>query len=160
VGNGKGGIWAVAYETAKPLRKLLKQYMDVLYKSPTKLLYPELSYQINGILFSVFKEIGPGYREKHVQRAVADAFRRAGLHFQEQFMVIMQSNANVVGRYFLDFVIEGTIVLELKVAERFFRKDYEQVKYYLHQSKLGLGLVARFGRNGVKVERVVRPSQL
>lgn len=123
----------------------------------TPLLYPELSYKINGILFCVFKELGFGYKEKHIQRAVANAFRNAGIEFQEQVMAIIDMQGKVVGRYFLDFVVEGKIVLELKVAERFLRKDYEQVKDYLDRSGLLLGLLARFGKNGVKTERVLRP---
>jgi len=29
------------------------------------LLYPELSYQIIGILFEVYNKLGPGYQEKY-----------------------------------------------------------------------------------------------
>lgn len=34
------------------------------------LLYPELSFSINGVLFDVFKEIGGGHKEKIYQKAV------------------------------------------------------------------------------------------
>lgn len=134
--------------------------MSIIYKQSTKLLYPDLSYNVNGILFNTFKEIGPGYQEKHVQRAVAQGFEKAKLNYKEQVMVVMQVHGKVVGRYFLDFVVDEKVVLELKVAERFFRKDYDQVKYYLLTSGIQLGLLARFGRSGVKVERVLRPSEV
>ena len=35
------------------------------------LIYPELSYQIIGALFEVYKNLGSGYHEKYYQRAIA-----------------------------------------------------------------------------------------
>lgn len=134
--------------------------MVALHMQFGNVLYPDISYEINGILFNIFKELGPGYREKHIQRAVVEGLRRAGFRVQEQVMVVMKYNEKVIGRYFLDCVINDIIVLELKVSERFYKRDYDQVKYYLFQSGLQLGLLARFGRNGVKVERVLRPVKL
>ena len=74
-------------------------------------------------------------------------------------MIIMKSDSKFIGRYFMDFVVEDKIVLELKVGERLYKKDYDQIKYYLFRTGLDLGLLARFGRNGVRVERVLRPEQ-
>lgn len=124
------------------------------------ILYPELCYKINGILFKVFVEMGSGHREKHLQGAVAESFRVAGLKFREQMMVVIKFGEKVVGKYFLDFVVEGKIAVELKVGEHLFKKDYEQVRYYLIESGLKLGLLARFGRHGVAVERVLNPKNI
>jgi len=134
--------------------------MDLIWKPNVNILYQDLSYKITGILFEVFKEIGAGHREKHIQRAVAAAFKLAGLRFCEQVMVVMKFRGKIIGKYFLDFVVENKIVVEIKVGEHFLKKDYEQVKYYLKESGLKLGLLVRFGRHGVKVERVLNPTNL
>jgi GxxExxY protein len=129
-------------------------------KSNANLFYPDDCYKIYGILFKVFKNLGVGYKEKHVQRAVAIALNKDGIKFKEQAPFSMNYESRFVGRYFLDFVIEGKIVLELKVGERLYKRDYEQIKYYLLKSGLKLGLLAKFGRNGVAVERVLRPNNI
>lgn len=123
----------------------------------SKVIYPELSYQIYGILFKVFKELERGYKEKHVQRAVALMLRSGNLQFREQFPFKMEFDGKNIGYYYLDFVVEQKIVLELKVAERFYQKDFDQIKDYLIKSGLKLGLLARFGHNGVVIKRVLRP---
>jgi len=52
------------------------------------LIYPDLCYRIVGILFEVFKELGPGYQEKHYQsgvRASASVSNAAGRKNREMF---------------------------------------------------------------------------
>jgi hypothetical protein len=34
------------------------------------LIYPELSYQVTGVLFSVWSAVGAGHKEKFYQKAV------------------------------------------------------------------------------------------
>ncbi len=105
-------------------------------QSVVPLLFPELSYRIGGILFQVFNELGPGYHEKHVQRAVANALRANGVPFKEQVPAEFEFQGRKIGRYFLDFVVDDKIVLELKVRGRFLRKDFEQLKQYLGRTGL------------------------
>lgn len=123
-----------------------------------KLLYPELSYQLVGILFCVHNELPSGYQEKHVQRAIATTFNKAGIKFKQQVMVMMEFERKVIGRYFLDFLIEDKIILEIKVGEKLSKKDFDQVKQYLQKTGLKLGLLARFGSKGVKTYRILCPT--
>lgn len=48
------------------------------------LLYPELSYRINGVLFEVFKKIGPGHLERHYQKAIEMELERKDIIFKKQ----------------------------------------------------------------------------
>jgi len=78
----------------------------------TQLLYPEYSYTINGVLFEVHNTLGPGHPEKYYQKATALALTKAGLIFKEQFYVPMKFNNRVIGKYFLDFLVEDKIILK------------------------------------------------
>ena len=51
------------------------------------LLYPELSFKINGVLFDVFKQLGGNHQERYYQKAVA-----AGL--AEESLPFLTKNAN------------------------------------------------------------------
>ena len=59
------------------------------------LLYPELSYKINGILFEVFRQLGGGHREKYYQLAIKEALEKEGIKFKEQFYVSLKFNDKV-----------------------------------------------------------------
>jgi len=121
----------------------------------TDLIYPELSYKIIGILFDVYNKLGPGYQEKYYQRAIASAFRKQRFAFREQVPIPLIYLEEKIGRYFLDFLIENKIVLEIKRGDRFSRKDIEQVYAYLKAKKLKLGLLANLTNRGVKFKRIL-----
>ena len=90
-----------------------------------ELLYPDLSYQINGALFEVFRQIGGGHDEKYYQKAVAIALKKAGLKFHEQAHVPLLFDGQHVGKYYLDFLVEEKIILELK------KSNFSMEYYYL-----------------------------
>ena len=60
-----------------------------------------------------------------------------------------------IGRYYLDFVIEDKIILEIKKTPRFARKNIEQVNAYLKASELELAILANFTPTGVKTKRML-----
>lgn len=119
------------------------------------LLYPKLSYKIIGILFEVDNSLGPGHKEKYYENAVAEALRTEGLKFEQQLHIPLLFNEKPVGRYFLDFLVDDKIVLELKQGNFFSKKNIDQVYSYLKANKLQLGIIAQFTSEGVKYRRVV-----
>ena len=124
-----------------------------VYKSD--LLYPELSYQVVGILFDIFTELGYGYRENQYQKAVEVALKSLKLDYKRELPVKISYKGEFVTTVYLDFLIDSKIVLELKQGNRFNKKDIEQVYNYLKATKLKLGILARFTKSGVKFMRVV-----
>ncbi|MBI2075562.1 MAG: GxxExxY protein [Candidatus Harrisonbacteria bacterium] len=119
------------------------------------ILYPELSYAINGTLFKVFEDLGYGYQERIYQRAAAVAFTEAGIKFSEQVHTPLVYEGQTIGRYFLDFLIEDKIVLEMKQGNYFKKQNMDQIIGYLKANNLKLGLIANFTRNGVQVRRIL-----
>ena len=119
------------------------------------LLYPELSYQIVGILFEVYNKMGYGYQEKYYQKAISEKLKEINLPFKEQFAVEITFNNNEIGKYFLDFIIENKIILEIKRMDKFFKKDIEQVYAYLKTTNLKLGILANFTKRGLQFKRIV-----
>ncbi len=142
------------YEITKDVRKYEKMESQPKLKR-NDLIYPELCYQIIGILFEIYKELGSSYQEKYYQKIVAAELKRCRLHYREQVSTPLIYKNNKIGNYFLDFVIENKIVLELKKGERFSQKYIEQVYSYLKASNLKLGIIANFTKNGVRFKRIV-----
>ena len=76
-----------------------------------ELIEKELSYQIMGCSFKVFKGIGYGYREKYYQRALGEEFNIDGLKFQRECPVKLIYNGKVIGKYFIDFVVNDKVIV-------------------------------------------------
>ena len=114
-----------------------------------KVIYPELSYLVIGILFEAKKELGEYAREKQYGDLIAEKLEKNKILFKRE--VGIGDTGNI-----LDFIIDDKIVLELK-ATRFITKDnYRQIQNYLQQSKLKLGILANFREKFLKPVRIVR----
>lgn len=120
-------------------------------------LYPELSYKVMGVIFKVHNKLGPGYQERYYQRAIAQEFTEQRIPFEREVVVPLHYEGKSVGRYFIDFVIDDKIALEIKRAGRYgFRsRDIQQLFGYLRSLHLKLGILSDLGGTKVRSERVV-----
>jgi GxxExxY protein len=96
-----------------------------------ELVHPELSYKIIGILFKVYNQLGGGYQEKYYQQAIGKELYSNNLHFLEQVKTDFNYNGQRIGRYYLDFIIDHKVVLEIKTIPSFTTKEIMQVLNYL-----------------------------
>jgi len=119
------------------------------------LIYPDFSYKIIGILFDVYNKLGFGYQEKYYQRAVASTLLENKIKFSEQVKIPLTFKNSNIGNYFLDFLIEEKIVLEIKKGDYFSKTNIEQVYAYLKATNLKLGILANFTGKGVKHKRII-----
>lgn len=123
-----------------------------------KVVCPKLSYEINGILFEVFKELGGGHMERYYQNAVAIGLKKKNIWFKEQHPVSLNFGGQKVGKYFLDFLVqgaEGRVVLELKRGPFIPLNAIRQTKQYLVSLNIDLGILACFTYQGVVIKRVL-----
>ncbi|MCX6720485.1 MAG: GxxExxY protein [Candidatus Staskawiczbacteria bacterium] len=119
------------------------------------ILYPKLSYDVIGCAFDVYNEIGPGYHEKYYQRAMAEALKNKKIIFSEQVYTPLKYSGAVIGKQYLDFLIDGIIVVELKKGNVFSKRHIDQVVNYLKTKNLQLALLINFTNNGVVSKRIV-----
>jgi len=129
-------------------------------KGKAKLIYPELSYRVVGILYDVYNQLGSGYQEKYYQRAVAKALKDGDIAYKREKCVPLEFRGQGIGRHFVDFEIEGKILLELKTTNQILPKDVKQVLMYLHSTGLPLGIVAVFTRDKLVYKRVLNRDAL
>ena len=123
-----------------------------------ELIYPELSYKVVGILFKVHSKLGGEYQEKYYQRAVALALKEENFPFKKEIKVDLTFNSEKIGKYFLDFLIEDKVILELKATPRFNREDFRQVSAYLKAKDLKLGILANFRGDKLVYKRILNSS--
>lgn len=122
----------------------------------TNLLHADLTYEIRGVLFDVGRRLGPGLPEEDVQKAVSIglARRQLGHTVEEQFHVYYRGVE--VGRYYCDLVVDGKVIVELKVAPELTGLHRAQILSYLRVTGADVGLLANFGTPKVDIERYAR----
>ncbi|MDP3014876.1 MAG: GxxExxY protein, partial [bacterium] len=95
------------------------------------LLYPELSYEIIGAAFDVYNLLGEGHHEKYYQKALAEALTNKELKFKQQLSCSLNYRGKILGKRFLDFLVENKIIIEIKKGNKFSKQHIDQVLDYL-----------------------------
>jgi GxxExxY protein len=122
------------------------------------LIYPELSYQLVGLAYNVFNELGHGHLEKIYQKAYAKELKEAGIVFKEQAPYQVIYKEEVIGNNYLDFLIEEKVIIELKRSDFYSKKYIDQVSNYIKVSNLKLAILINFTTNGVRIKRIVNET--
>ena len=124
----------------------------------TKIVHAELSYEIVGILFEVHNKLGNRYQEKYYQRAVEVKLRGKKIPYAKELVVDLTIDGEKIGKYFLDFLVDNKVVLELKAKPMFTKNDYRQVRAYLESCNLKLGILANFYTGSLEYKRILNSN--
>lgn len=121
----------------------------------SKLIYKDLSYVVNGILFETHNQIGFGYREKVYCQAIIELLKEKDINFIYQYKIPLFFYNKEIGKRYMDFLIDDKIVVEIKVRNKIRTREFNQLKEYLRFSGYKLGLLVVFEEEGVKIYRVL-----
>ena len=116
----------------------------------------ELSDQIRGAIYEVYKQLGFGYLEKIYERALSHELKARSMDVQCQVPLRVRYKDLVVGEYFVDVMVEKRILLELKAQPRISRADEAQLLNYLTASGLRVGMLVNFTYPKAQIRRLVR----
>jgi GxxExxY protein len=124
----------------------------------TRLVYPKLSYELTGVLYKVQNTLGSGLLEKHYQKAIELELIKRKLKYEREKYVRLEYNGELIGKYYVDFLIATKIVLEVKATRDYSRLSYKQAYSYLRQLRAPLAVVVNFHGNSLKLHRIVNPD--
>ena len=123
-------------------------------KAPKQLIYPELSYQIMGLIFEVYNQLGPGFTEDIYEPALTVELEKHGIPYETQKCVDVFYKGQNLGVFRLDLVIDGKVILELKAVKELNDLYRQQLLSYLKATGLRLGILINFGAERVQTTRV------
>lgn len=105
----------------------------------------EISFEIRGCIFEVYKSLGPGLFESAYQAALEFELARRGLSYASQVSLPMKYKTQYVDNgYRIDMIIENKVILEIKSVEHLLEVHHKQLITYLKLSGLKLGLLVNF----------------
>lgn len=125
-----------------------------------KIIYPELSYKIVGILYNIHSELGNKYQEKYYQKAIEIEFKSQKISFKKELPVNLIYKGENIGKYYLDFLIENKIILEIKATDNFKIRDFKQISAYFKSMNIKLGILANFRTEKLIYKRILNPQYL
>ena len=115
----------------------------------------EMTYKVIKAAFEVYNELGFGYQEKYYYRALKLKFVALGFTVQEQLLARLIFEGKTIGRYYLDFLVNNCLVVELKIANQVYQKHINQVLGYLKANNLKLGILVVYTSQKVIIKRVI-----
>ncbi len=110
-----------------------------------ELKHGELTKKIIGVFYAVYNELGHGFLESVYEEALQLALQETGLHVERQVPVPVWFHGHNVGQFFVDLLVEKTVVLELKTARTLDSTHEAQLLHYLKATEFEIGLLLNFG---------------
>ena len=120
-------------------------------------LFPnkEITEAIIGAAFEVHAQLGYGFLERVYHRALQVELLRRGFKVELEKRITVRYKDVVVGEYDADLLVEDVVLVEVKIAPQYDKRDESQLLNELKATGIKLGLLLNFGRSKVELKRLV-----
>lgn len=120
-----------------------------------KVIYKELSYKINGLLFETHKILGRYRNEKQYSDYFEKILIREKINYIREYRFEDNQFGKDKIRCICDFIINKKIILEFKAKDHITKEDYFQAKRYLVTLNLELAIIVNFRQPRIVPKRVL-----
>ncbi|MCH8873892.1 GxxExxY protein [candidate division KSB1 bacterium] len=110
----------------------------------------EITEKIIGGAIEVHRNLGPGLLESVYEKALIIEFEAINLKFENQKKLNVKYKNRDIGEYRIDFLIENSVVLELKSVERHDPVFEAQLLSYMKLGSYKVGLLINFNSKLLK----------
>ncbi len=118
----------------------------------------EITYEIRGAIYDVYKALGPGLLESVYEEALTYELEKRGLKVERQKEVpIIYDGHRLNTQLRLDLLVEDSVIVELKSVEEMKKVFHKQLLTYLRLLDKRVGLLVNFNTNNIleSIERIV-----
>lgn len=116
--------------------------------------YSKLTSKIIGCALEVHKTLGNGFQEVIYQRALEIEMNLAGIDAKREFEMPIYYRDYKIGTRRVDFLVAGTVSVELKAVTKLEDVHFTQAINYLEAYNLEIGLLINFGEPSLVVKRL------
>lgn len=117
--------------------------------------HKELTSAIIGAAFEVHNELGYGFLERVYQRALQVELLRRAFQAKLEKRIIVRYKDAIVGEYDADLLVEDRVIVEVKIAPQYDKRDEAQLLNELKATGRRVGLLVNFGRDKAEYKRLV-----
>ena len=118
-----------------------------------QIIKAKLSYKLVGLCFQVHNELGRFCREKQYSDLLETLLLEYNIRFHKEVFIDNETRSNKP-----DYIIEDTIIIDLKAKRVITKEDYYQMQRYLKNSNIQLGIIVNFRDSFLKPKRVINTS--
>ena len=123
----------------------------------SEILFKKESYDIQGAIFEVYKELGSGFLEAVYQESLIKEFNIRSIPFLSQPELTLYYKGQLLAvTYRPDFLCYEKIIIKLKATAELGQEHRAQLLNYLKATGFRLGLLVNFGHYPrVAIERII-----
>ncbi|TAJ15425.1 GxxExxY protein [Marinilabiliaceae bacterium JC017] len=118
----------------------------------------DLTYRIIGCAMKVHSTLGNGFQEVIYQRALAIELGKQGIAFQRELEMPLYYDNQHIGTRRVDFLVEETVMVELKALVKLEDVHLAQGLNYLVAYNVDKGLLLNFGAQSLEIKRLRHPK--
>lgn len=119
----------------------------------------EITYEIRGAIYNVYKALGPGLLESVYEEAMVYELEKKGLKVERQKEVPIHYDGHLLKTQLrLDLLVEDRVVVELKSVKEMQDVFFKQTRTYLRLLDLNVGILVNFNTDDIlndSIHRVV-----
>jgi GxxExxY protein len=114
-----------------------------------------LTERVIASAIEVHRELGAGLLESVYEECLCKELQAGGIAFERQKeLPVIYKGKQIGGHYRIDFLVDSSVVLELKSVDILLKVHEAQVLTYMRMSGIGIGLLLNFNvdvhKNGIK----------
>ena len=117
----------------------------------------EITYQIRGAIYDVYKKLGPGLLESVYEEAMVYELQKKGLKVERQLEVPIHYDGHILKTPLrLDLLVEDRVVVELKSVKELQDVFFKQTRTYLRLLDLKVGILVNFNTDDILEDSIYR----
>ena len=117
----------------------------------------DITYQIRGAIYDVYKNLGPGLLESVYEEAMVYELQKRGLAVERQKEVPIQYDGHTLQTELrLDLLVDGKVIVELKSVQEMRDVFWKQTRTYLRLLGLRVGILVNFNVDDILDDAIHR----
>jgi GxxExxY protein len=117
--------------------------------------HKEITEAVIGAAFEVYNQLGYGFLHRVYHRALEVELVRRDFKVKLEQRVTVQYKDVVVGEYDADLIVSESVVVEVKIAPQYDKRDEAQLLNMLKATGMKVGVLLNFGRYKVEFKRLI-----
>ncbi|MCK9559990.1 MAG: GxxExxY protein, partial [Candidatus Marinimicrobia bacterium] len=103
--------------------------------------YQEITEKIIKGFYETYNELGNGFLEVIYEKALTMVLSKMGLTVESQKPVEVFFRKRMIGQFYVDMVVDGKVIVELKAVRHLLPEHESQILNYLKATQYEVGLL-------------------